>query len=148
LLNIDKNERCASTFCVHPNLNCLGQYYQGYRYIRVSVKHIQTIREYFQPNNKARAFERRCIVAKKGAICPIFDGNMPLKKRTPFSCRRYAALAGVLLKHLFALLLSSDTVKEFTQQLLNRCAFCYSTIGKVSLIVCADIEIYNNNINI
>jgi hypothetical protein len=37
-------------------------------------------------------------VAKKGAICPIFEGNMPLLKRTPFSCRIYAALAGVLLK--------------------------------------------------
>jgi hypothetical protein len=80
LVSIEKNEPCASCFRVHPKLNCLGQYYQRYQYIRLYVEHIQTIREYFQPNKKARALERRCIVAKKGAICPIFEGNMPLKK--------------------------------------------------------------------
>jgi hypothetical protein len=47
---------------VHPNLNCLGQYYQGYRYIRLSVEHIQSIGEHFQADKKARAFERCCIV--------------------------------------------------------------------------------------
>jgi hypothetical protein len=43
----------------------------------VDVRPIQTIREYFQPSKKARAFEKGCIVAKKGAIGPIFEGDMP-----------------------------------------------------------------------
>jgi hypothetical protein len=34
-------------------------------------------------NKKTRVFERACIVAKKGAICPIFEGDMPPKKYTP-----------------------------------------------------------------
>jgi hypothetical protein len=48
--------------------------------MKQSVEHIQTIREYFQPDKKARALENGCIVAKKGAIGPIFEGDMPLKK--------------------------------------------------------------------
>jgi hypothetical protein len=34
-------------------------------------------------NKKTRVFERACIMAKKGAICPIFEGDMPPKKYTP-----------------------------------------------------------------
>jgi hypothetical protein len=44
----------------------------------VEVRPIQTIREYFQPDKMARAFEIGCIVAKKGAKGPIFEGDMPL----------------------------------------------------------------------
>jgi hypothetical protein len=44
--------------------------------MRQSVEHIQTNREYYLPNKKARALERGCIVAKKGAKCPIFEGDM------------------------------------------------------------------------
>jgi hypothetical protein len=44
--------------------------------MRLSVEHIQTIREYFQPGKKARALEKGWIVAKKGAIGPIFEGDM------------------------------------------------------------------------
>jgi hypothetical protein len=44
--------------------------------MRLSVEHIQTSWEYFQPNKKARALEKCCIVAKKGAIGPIFEGDM------------------------------------------------------------------------
>jgi hypothetical protein len=32
----------------------------------------------FQLDKKARALERGCSVAKKGAIGPIFEGDMPL----------------------------------------------------------------------
>jgi hypothetical protein len=49
----------------------------------VEVWPIQTIREYFQPNKKTRVFERACIVAKKGAKRPIFEGNTPQKKMYP-----------------------------------------------------------------
>jgi hypothetical protein len=49
----------------------------------VEVRPIQTIREYFQPNKKARALEKGCIVAKRGAIGPIFEGVMPPLKNDP-----------------------------------------------------------------
>jgi hypothetical protein len=45
--------------------------------MKQSVEHMQTIQEYFQPNKKARALEKGCIVAKNGAIGPIFEGDMP-----------------------------------------------------------------------
>jgi hypothetical protein len=45
---------------------------------------------------KTRAFERACIVAKKGAICPIFEGDMPPKKRTP----KYNAANGIIAGEL------------------------------------------------
>jgi hypothetical protein len=51
----------------------------------VEVRPIQTIREYFQPNKKARALEKDCIVAEKGAICPIFEGDMLPQKKDPKS---------------------------------------------------------------
>jgi hypothetical protein len=38
---------------------------------------MQTIREYIQPGKKTRVFERGCIVAKKAAKRPIFEGDMP-----------------------------------------------------------------------
>jgi hypothetical protein len=44
-------------------------------------------------NEKTRAFERGCIVAKKGAKGPIFEGNMLPKKCTPFSCAVNGAIA-------------------------------------------------------
>jgi hypothetical protein len=65
----------------------------------VEVRPIQTIREYFQPNKVARAFERACIVAKKGAICSIFEGfegDMPPKNRTP----KYNAASGIIAGEL------------------------------------------------
>jgi hypothetical protein len=54
--------------------------------MRQSVGHIQTKQEYYLPSKKARALERGCIVAKKGAKGPIFEGNMLPPKNTPFSC--------------------------------------------------------------
>jgi hypothetical protein len=63
----------------------------------VEVRPIQTIREYFQPNKKARAFEKGCIVAKKRAIGHIFEGDMPpLKKMTP----KYDATSGIIAGEL------------------------------------------------
>jgi hypothetical protein len=44
----------------------------------MEVRPIQTIWEYFQPSKMARAFEKGCIVTKKGAISPIFEGETPL----------------------------------------------------------------------
>jgi hypothetical protein len=41
----------------------------------VEVRPIQTNREYYLPSKKARALERGCIVAKKGAKCPIFENS-------------------------------------------------------------------------
>jgi hypothetical protein len=58
-------------------LNCQGPKLSRYGHIRLSVEHIKTIREYFQPDKKARVLERACIVANKGAKGPIFDGDMP-----------------------------------------------------------------------
>jgi hypothetical protein len=43
----------------------------------VEVRPIQTIREYFHPNKMAGAFEKGCIVAKKGAKGLIFEGDIP-----------------------------------------------------------------------
>jgi hypothetical protein len=40
-----------------------------------SVGHIQTTREIFQPNKKARALERRCIVSQYYSLGPIFEGE-------------------------------------------------------------------------
>jgi hypothetical protein len=39
-------------------------------------------------SKKTRAFEIGCIVAKKGAEGPIFEGNMLPKKMYPFFMRR------------------------------------------------------------
>jgi hypothetical protein len=54
----------------------------------LSVEDIQTTRELFQLNNKARVLERACIVAKKGAKGPIFEGNMLPQKMHSFFVRR------------------------------------------------------------
>jgi hypothetical protein len=51
--------------------------------MRRSVGHIQTTRELFQLSKKARVLERACIVAKKGAKGPIFEGNMLPPKNAP-----------------------------------------------------------------
>jgi hypothetical protein len=66
----------SATFLRRFNSNCSFQniIYDGY--IKQSVEHIQTTREYFQPNKKARALEKGCIVAEKGAIGPIYEGDM------------------------------------------------------------------------
>jgi hypothetical protein len=37
-------------------------------------------------DKKARVLEKGCIVAKKEAIGPIFEGNMLPQKKDPFSC--------------------------------------------------------------
>jgi hypothetical protein len=52
----------------------------------VEVWPIQSNLRFFLLNKKTRVFERACIVAKKGAICPIFEGDMPPKKYTPKRC--------------------------------------------------------------
>jgi hypothetical protein len=49
----------------------------------VEVRPIQSNLYFFLLNKKTRVFERACIVAKKGALCPIFEGDMPPKKYTP-----------------------------------------------------------------
>jgi hypothetical protein len=63
----------------------------------VKVQPIQTIQEYFQPNKKARALEKGCIVSKKGAIGLIFEGDMPLKKKKPKIGATIGAITGILL---------------------------------------------------
>jgi hypothetical protein len=55
-----------------------------YGHMQRSIGHIQTNREYYLPGKKARALERGCIVAKKGAKGPIFEGNMLPQKMYPF----------------------------------------------------------------
>jgi hypothetical protein len=62
----------------------------------VEVRPIQTIRENFQPNKMARAFEKGCFVAKKGAKGPIFREICPLKKMTP----KYNATSGIIAGEL------------------------------------------------
>jgi hypothetical protein len=57
------------------------------------VRPIQSILCLFPLNKKTRAFERGCIVAKKGAKGPIFEGNMIPQKCTPFLCAVNGALA-------------------------------------------------------
>jgi hypothetical protein len=49
----------------------------------VEVRPIQSSLRFFLLSKKTRVFERACIVAKKGAICPIFEGDMPPIKYTP-----------------------------------------------------------------
>jgi hypothetical protein len=63
-------------------LNCQGLLFGGKGLLAGEVRPIQTIREYFQPNKKARVLERACIMANKGANRPIFEGNM-LPKNVP-----------------------------------------------------------------
>jgi hypothetical protein len=42
----------------------------------------------FSPSKEARALERGCIVANKGAQCPIFEGNMLPQEMYPFFVRQ------------------------------------------------------------
>jgi hypothetical protein len=65
----------------------------------VEVRPIQTIREYFQPNEKARVLERACIVANKGAKRPIFEGNMLPQKMSPFFGPRLRGHSLKAVKH-------------------------------------------------
>jgi hypothetical protein len=58
-------------------LNCLGQYYKPKGLLAVEVRPIQSNLCLFSLNKKAHVFERACIVAKKGAKGPIFEGDMP-----------------------------------------------------------------------
>jgi hypothetical protein len=44
----------------------------------------------------ACAFEKGCIVAKKGAKGPIFEGDMPPTKMTP----KYDAASGIIAGEL------------------------------------------------
>jgi hypothetical protein len=46
--------------------------------IALEVWPIQSNLRFFFTNKKAHALERGCIVAKNGAIGPIFEGDMPL----------------------------------------------------------------------
>jgi hypothetical protein len=61
--------------------------------MRRSVGHIQTNREYYSPNKKARALERGCIVAKKGAKGSIFREICSPQKCTPCSGAVNGAIA-------------------------------------------------------
>jgi hypothetical protein len=53
--------------------------------LSLEVHPIQSNLRLFSLSKKTRAFERGCIVAKKGAKGPIFEGNMLPQKCTPFS---------------------------------------------------------------
>jgi hypothetical protein len=55
-------------------INCLGQYYKAKGLLAVKVRPIQSSFRSFLPSKKARALEKGCIVAKKGAKGPIFEG--------------------------------------------------------------------------
>jgi hypothetical protein len=46
---------------------------------------------------KANISERACPLYQEGALTPIFEGDMPPKKRTPKSGPNIGAIAGVLL---------------------------------------------------
>jgi hypothetical protein len=46
--------------------------------IVLEVRPIQSNLRFFFTGKKARALETGCIVAKKGSIGPIFEGDMPL----------------------------------------------------------------------
>jgi hypothetical protein len=48
----------------------------------VEVRHTKQPLLILTLNKKARALERACIVAQDGAICLIFEGDMPPKKMT------------------------------------------------------------------
>jgi hypothetical protein len=49
----------------------------------VKVRPIQSSFRSFLPDKKARVLEKGCIVAKKGAKGPIFEGNMLPQKDLP-----------------------------------------------------------------
>jgi hypothetical protein len=46
----------------------------------------------------AHIFERACPLYQEGAITPIFEGDIPPKKKTPNSCPVNGAVTGKLLK--------------------------------------------------
>jgi hypothetical protein len=48
--------------------------------IALELRPIQSNLRFFFTDRKPRALERGCIVSKKGAICPIFEGDMPPSK--------------------------------------------------------------------
>jgi hypothetical protein len=58
---------------------------------------IQSNLLFFFTNKKARLLERGCILSKKGAICPIFEGDMPPKKYNPKSGAVNGTITGILL---------------------------------------------------
>jgi hypothetical protein len=58
----------------------LGLLLRGKGLLSVEVPPIQSNLHFFFTNKKARILERGCSVSKKGAICPIFEGDMPPKK--------------------------------------------------------------------
>jgi hypothetical protein len=64
------------------------QYYKAKGLLAVEVRPIQSSLHLFSLDKKTRAFERGCIVAKKGAKGPIFEGNMLPQKMYPFFVRR------------------------------------------------------------
>jgi hypothetical protein len=53
----------------------------------------------FSEKPRNNIFERRCIVAKKGAICPIFEGDMSPKKMYPNIGANIGAITGILLTY-------------------------------------------------
>jgi hypothetical protein len=67
-------------------------------HIMLSIEHIQTIREYFQPNKKARALEKFVSWLKKGQNVPFLREICPFKKRTPESGAVNGIITGILLK--------------------------------------------------
>jgi hypothetical protein len=74
-------------------LGCLGLLFRGKGLLAVEVRPIQSNLCIFSLNKKTRVLVRACIVANKGAKCPIFEGNMLPQKITPFFCPVNGAIA-------------------------------------------------------
>jgi hypothetical protein len=58
-------------------LHCLGLLFRGNGLLAVKVRPIQSSSCLLSLDKKKRVLERACIVAKKGAKGPIFEGDMP-----------------------------------------------------------------------
>jgi hypothetical protein len=78
-------------------LNCLGLLLRGKGLLAVELRPIQSSLRFFFTSKKARVLERGCIRSKKGAICLIFEGDMPPKKYTPKSGAVNGTINGILL---------------------------------------------------
>jgi hypothetical protein len=72
-------------------------------------------------------------VAKKGTICPIFEGDMPLKKMTPKVGRNITAITGKLLREdpLSAGILDMFFLKISNHSSLKLREFIYLKIGRI-----------------
>jgi hypothetical protein len=81
----------------------------------VEVRPIQSNLRFFFTDKKARVLERgSCILSKRGAICPIFEGDMPPKKYTPKSGAVNGTITGILLNILI------DSLVQYSQVVCNK----------------------------